>query len=66
LQADRFKRLRILGATRPITSISTSRIRADPDTPNEETLAAYAELLAAGKVRAVGASNFTTAQLSTS
>jgi aryl-alcohol dehydrogenase-like predicted oxidoreductase len=38
--------------------------KADPETPIEETLAAYAELIAAGKVRAVGASNYTTAQLS--
>jgi aryl-alcohol dehydrogenase-like predicted oxidoreductase len=30
----------------------------DPGTPHEETLAAYAELVRAGKVRAIGASNF--------
>ena len=30
----------------------------DPETPIEETLAAYAELIKAGKVRAIGASNF--------
>ena len=30
----------------------------DPETPLEETLAAYADLIKAGKVRAVGASNF--------
>lgn len=30
----------------------------DPETPLEETLAAYAELIKAGKVRAIGASNF--------
>jgi aryl-alcohol dehydrogenase-like predicted oxidoreductase len=36
---------------------------ADPETPIEETLAAYAELIAAGKVRAIGASNHTTVQL---
>lgn len=30
----------------------------DPDTPVEETLEAYAELVKAGKVRAIGASNF--------
>jgi aryl-alcohol dehydrogenase-like predicted oxidoreductase len=35
----------------------------DPDTPYEETLAAYAELLQAGKVRAVGASNLDATQL---
>ena len=39
--------------------------KADPDTPIEETLAAYAELIAGGKVRAIGASNYTAAQLST-
>jgi aryl-alcohol dehydrogenase-like predicted oxidoreductase len=32
--------------------------REDPDTPHEETLAAYGELLKAGKIRAIGASNF--------
>ena len=32
--------------------------REDPDTPHEETLATYAELIKAGKVRAIGASNF--------
>jgi len=35
----------------------------DPDVPHEETLAAYAELIAAGKVRAIGASNFKPATL---
>ncbi len=30
----------------------------DPDTPMQETLGAYAELIAEGKVRAIGASNF--------
>lgn len=35
----------------------------DPDTPQEETLAAYAQLIQAGKVRAIGASNFTPARL---
>ncbi|MGD0906338.1 MAG: aldo/keto reductase [Candidatus Acidiferrales bacterium] len=30
----------------------------DPETPQEETLEAYAELIAQGKVRAIGASNF--------
>ena len=30
----------------------------DPNTPQEETLEAYAELMKAGKVRAIGASNF--------
>src|SRR4051812_5572524 len=37
--------------------------RDDPDTPIEETLAAYQELIEAGKVRAIGASNFTPARL---
>ncbi len=32
--------------------------RPDPETPQEETLRAYEKLVAAGKVRAVGASNF--------
>lgn len=36
----------------------------DPDTPPEETLEAYARLVEQGKVRAVGASNFTAARLS--
>ncbi|WEX77669.1 aldo/keto reductase [Sinorhizobium numidicum] len=35
----------------------------DPDTPYEETLAAYDELLTEGKVRAIGASNLDAAQL---
>ena len=35
----------------------------DPDTPHEETLAAYAELMQAGKVRAIGASNFDARQI---
>ncbi len=35
----------------------------DPDTPAEETLAAFDELVRAGKVGAVGASNFTAEQL---
>jgi aryl-alcohol dehydrogenase-like predicted oxidoreductase len=36
----------------------------DPDTPIEETLSAYAELIRQGKVRAIGASNYTAARLS--
>ena len=36
----------------------------DADTPYEETLSAYAELLQAGKVRAIGASNHDASQLS--
>lgn len=35
----------------------------DPNTPDEETLGAYQALLEAGKIRAIGASNFTRAQL---
>jgi aryl-alcohol dehydrogenase-like predicted oxidoreductase len=35
----------------------------DKDTPLEETLSAYAELIASGKVRAIGASNYTGARL---
>lgn len=33
--------------------------RPDPDTPHEETLAAYDLLIRAGKVRVIGSSNFT-------
>ena len=36
----------------------------DPDTPQEETLGAYARLIEAGKVRVVGASNFSAERLS--
>ncbi|HYA88177.1 MAG TPA: aldo/keto reductase [Nitrospirota bacterium] len=36
----------------------------DPDTPMEETLAAYGELVKQGKVRAIGASNFSALRLS--
>ncbi|HZT57074.1 MAG TPA: aldo/keto reductase [Pyrinomonadaceae bacterium] len=35
----------------------------DPDTPVEETLEAYAELIRQGKVRVIGASNFSAARL---
>ncbi|HKZ03183.1 MAG TPA: aldo/keto reductase, partial [Pyrinomonadaceae bacterium] len=35
----------------------------DPNTPLEETLEAYAELMRQGKVRAIGASNYTAARL---
>ncbi len=38
----------------------------DPDTPAEETLAAFDELVREGKVGAVGASNFTAEQLAES
>ena len=37
--------------------------RDDPDTPQEETAAAFDELVRAGKVRAIGASNFTADRL---
>ncbi len=37
--------------------------RDDLDTPQQETLEAYAELIREGKVRAIGASNFTAARL---
>lgn len=40
--------------------------RDDPDTPVEETLAAYGALIEAGKVRAIGASNFTPERLADS
>lgn len=36
----------------------------DPNTPHEETLGAYAKLLQAGKIKAVGASNLDAGQLS--
>jgi aryl-alcohol dehydrogenase-like predicted oxidoreductase len=37
--------------------------RDDPDTPIYETLEAYSELIASGKVRAIGASNYSGARL---
>ena len=37
--------------------------RDDPDTPVEETLSAYAELIKQGKVREIGASNFSAERL---
>jgi aryl-alcohol dehydrogenase-like predicted oxidoreductase len=37
--------------------------RDDPDVAQEETLEAFGELLRAGKVRAIGASNFTASRL---
>ena len=40
--------------------------RDDPETPIEETLAAYAELIKQGKVRAIGASNFSADRLAES
>ena len=38
----------------------------DPDTPHEQTLRAYQRLIQAGKVRAIGCSNFSAAQLQAS
>jgi aryl-alcohol dehydrogenase-like predicted oxidoreductase len=38
----------------------------DPDTPLEETLEAYSQLIREGKVRAIGASNYTAERLSES
>jgi aryl-alcohol dehydrogenase-like predicted oxidoreductase len=35
----------------------------DPNTPTEETAAAMADMLASGKIRAIGVSNFTPAQM---
>ena len=40
--------------------------RDDPETPPEETLGAYARLIEEGKVRAIGASNFTAERLTLS
>lgn len=40
--------------------------RDDPDTPIEETLSAYADLIKQGKVREIGASNFTADRLAAS
>jgi len=37
--------------------------RDDPDTPQAETLSAYGDLIAEGKVRVIGASNFSAARL---
>jgi len=51
-------------ADRSLARLGTDRIDLyqshleDPDATHEETLSAYAELIAAGKVRAIGASNF--------
>ena len=39
--------------------------RPDPEVPHEETLGAYQKLMAAGKVRAIGASNYDAGQLRT-
>jgi aryl-alcohol dehydrogenase-like predicted oxidoreductase len=54
---------------RSLTRLQTDYIdlyqshRDDADTPIEETLSAYQDLIKAGKVRAIGASNFTPARL---
>jgi aryl-alcohol dehydrogenase-like predicted oxidoreductase len=40
--------------------------RDDPETPIEETLSAYQDLIKQGKVRVIGASNFTAARLADS
>src|SRR5436309_1034980 len=40
--------------------------RDDPDTPVEETLETYAQLIKQGKVRAIGCSNFTAARITES
>ena len=40
--------------------------RDDPDTPIDETLSAYADLIKQGKVREIGASNFSVARLAES
>ncbi len=40
--------------------------RDDPETPIEETLSAYADLIKAGKVREIGASNFSADRLAAS
>ena len=52
-----------------LTRLQTDRIDLyqshddDPATPLEETMAAFGELIVEGKVRAIGASNFTAARL---
>jgi aryl-alcohol dehydrogenase-like predicted oxidoreductase len=52
-----------------LTRLQTDRIdlyqahRDDPDTPLEETLGAFGELVQQGKVRAIGASNYSGARL---
>jgi hypothetical protein len=52
-----------------LTRLQTDRIdlyqshRDDPDTPQEETAEAYERLVKAGKVRAIGSSNFEPARL---
>ncbi|MGH8996102.1 MAG: aldo/keto reductase, partial [Acidimicrobiales bacterium] len=56
-------------AERSLRKLGTDRIdlyqmhRPDPDTPIAETLGALGELVAEGKVREIGCSNFTAAML---
>jgi aryl-alcohol dehydrogenase-like predicted oxidoreductase len=58
------------GADDSLRRLQTDRIDLywahvdDADTPLEETLGAFGELIAAGKVRAIGASNYSAARLS--
>ena len=51
------------GGCRPTTSTCTSRITTTRACPRPRRWAIYAELIAAGKVRALGASNFTAERL---
>jgi aryl-alcohol dehydrogenase-like predicted oxidoreductase len=57
------------GAEASLERLQTDRIdlywahQDDPDTPLEETLAAFGELIDAGKVRAIGASNYAAPRL---
>jgi diketogulonate reductase-like aldo/keto reductase len=59
------RRSRCAGSA-PTISILYQSHRDDPDTPIEETLEAYGALIKAGKVRAIGASNFTPERLAAS
>jgi aryl-alcohol dehydrogenase-like predicted oxidoreductase len=60
------------GVERSLERLNTEYIdlyqshRDDPDTPIEETLEAYAQLIAEGKVRVIGASNFSAERLALS
>ncbi|MCW2984368.1 MAG: hypothetical protein JWR63_1938 [Conexibacter sp.] len=57
------------GADASLQRLQTDRIDLywahydDPDTPLQETLAAFGELIDAGKVRAIGASNYSASRL---
>src|SRR3954469_22114825 len=59
----------LAGADASLQRLQTDRIDLywahydDPDTPLEETLAAFGELIDAGKVRAIGASNYSAPRL---